>query len=290
MAPYNGDFCRALVPNDVQSDREDVRVKLVDYGVTINVPYSQLKVAAKQLIGVKFLGRFILEGVKPCPLAIDCFKSFIGTTLKMECDQPKPDASVKLIDPDTELNIAELINQMTTPSSSDEFKHEPEKVTCEDNKELMVIDNTKLGFNILTFVDEKYSLIYNKQRNLIQAVGKIVERFPIYTPTEENELILVKHGDHWFRGMFTELKDPTHAEIILIDIWKGIKVECKFIRKIPELLVQMPILTFAAEIEGYGSKIYPEKVTSLLPKFPLNENIFVKSLIQKDDDDYLIRI
>lgn len=297
LAPHNGDYCRALVLNDVRSASDEVMLKLVDYGLSAQIPFQQLKIAPKEIDNVKFLCRFVLDGIDPSSsFALDFFKSFIGSTLEMEteCEEPTSDASITLIDPDSKLNINSLIKQMTQSSCVDSYSVGEERVPIGNDKDLIVVDNTKLssGYNLITFVDERYSLIFNKQRNLIQTIGKLLEKFPPHLPTEEDEKIVVMHANYWYRGTFIDKPDGAdYATVILVDISKGVCIKLKDIRKCPAIIFEMPILSFTAEVDGFTSKIHKETVNALFPKFPIHENVRVKSLWKNADKvDYSIRI
>lgn len=287
LAPCNGDYCRALVINNTTSESDLVYVSLIDFGSTAEVPYHELKMLSEKFLHTRHTYRFNMDSTEFAnnAYAAECFKSFVGSILRMECDQPfiKPLSSVRLIEPNTNECINTLIKQMTLTFTIDEMKKNPAPIGT--NKELTVIDNTKLkdGLSFITFVDQSTKLECYRQRNQIQTIATILQKCPPYLPNKD-ELCFVHFNANWYRGSFDETFSETTASVLLVDIYKGVQVELKNIRKITQDFAQEPILTFTAALHGYSSKISKEEADGLMQKFKINDDIHATSVSESDDE------
>lgn len=285
LVAHNGGFARALIHNDVKSKHDEVIVLLVDYGVTAEVPFNALKMCPKNLSTIRFATGFYLEGSENIdnPYAISCFTSFIGSTLKLKCDElyARPRTAVQLVHPIANLNINELIKCMVHRFSFEKMTRKPAPIG--ENKELTVIDNSQLADNRITFVSEKDKLTFNKQHNQTQPIGMLLEKFPPYLPNDD-ELCLVKFEDIWYRGSFDKDQSNTsNAVFFLVDFQKGAPVELQNIRKLPEFLAILPILSFCAKPDGNYSKT----AESLQHTFEVNKIICAKSVSGSTSDSIL---
>lgn len=296
LACCNGDYLRALVINNVNSKQELVSVQIIDIGFTTKLEHQDLKVLPDKFSNVRLTYRFKLDDCvddSTNSYAVECFKSFVGSMVKMETDDTiiKPLSAVKLIEPNTNENINELLKQMMPGKCFTIEDHIIEPPSIGANIELTVIDHTKLkeGYNGITFVEQKKNLEYYRQRNQTQTIAKILERFPPYLPRED-ELCFVKSNDFWYRGCFCEKSSDTTATVLVFDIEKGVEIELKNIRKITDGFVQEPHLLFTASLHGYSREISTEQAYGLMHKFKVGDDILVKSVYMDEDEKYEFKI
>lgn len=299
LAPgRDGTFQRAVVQRDVHSQSGDVSVHFIDDGISAEMPYKKLKILPTNLNDMRFNHKFKLSDITKetgSLYAAKCFKSFIGATLRMEGDEStiKPQTSIKLIDPNTNQNINELIKQMTLTFTVDWLKWKSPPIGS--NKELTIVDKTKFenGDNLITFVDQEDTLLHYKQRNQIQSIARIIQNFPAHVPSD-NELCLVYFKDSWYRGAFEEKKSESSAVILLVDIFKVIEIELTNIRKITEDFVQMKVLAFTAAIKSFKGKILDARLSEDLVATVIDsiedEIVCAKTLNASSDGIYSIEM
>lgn len=282
LVPHGDGYARAIIQVNVQSKHDDVSVFLIDFGLSVNMPFHTLKVCPPEANIINIVAGFRLKGIKNKndPYTIDCFKSFTGSTLKLECNEQiaEPQSAVKLIHSMTNLNINELINSLTIPFPFKQMIGVPPPLG--NNKELTVIDNSMLSDNLITLVSETNILMFNKQHNQTQTIGMSLEKFPPYRPRLD-EICLVKYNGCWYRGSFEDDQQIDNTALFLLcDFRKGIDVEKKNIRKIPIPLAKMPILTISARIDE--KKLY--STDDLKHILQANKTVCVKSVSVNPND------
>lgn len=287
LAPYKGIYYRGLITNDTSkiTDRSEVMVLLVDSGRTTNVSVSLLRTIPEEYTKIAITRSFQLrglEGHENNSYVMDCLMSYVGTILQLGCDEitNSPRTKVSLFDPRTKQSINELIRQAGLTFSVNKLTRKSAPIGRKQT--LMVVDESKLrnGWNLLTFIDEKDSYQFNKQRHRIQAIGNELEKFPPYLPNKE-ELCLVKFDEFWCRGIFVEKElEMGDAIVLLIDIGKSIEIEEKCLRNITEELVRMPVMSFIGTLKGFNKTIPDAKVNAIIHKFKRNEAICVRSICE----------
>lgn len=265
FAQHNGEFWRALVRSDIKAESDPVSVELIDVGLTLHVPFNKLREIFEEFtsIEIKLTHSFLLHDVDgngaQCLYAAKYFKSMIGSTLRLQSNKQivEPNSKVTLIDPRTKRNINLSIKQCMAKFTIQALIRRP--IPCGKNQSLILVDDSKLkdGFNSITFIHKKDITEYRNQIAQIQMVGKIFDdMYPPFTPSVD-EVCLVKYDEHWHRGVLDSFSniEQTEAVIYLIDLQIGIDVELKYVRKINEDLVKLPILSLSASAEGFESCI-----------------------------------
>lgn len=297
MTPFKNDYYRGLVLDEAKSADESVTVRLVDIGLTIEIPIRELKPMPREYIHVRITYPFQLEGVEDASIdsyAAKCLQSYTGKRLLLDFDGEiaEPRSQVRLIDPLTKRNINELIKGMNRSFVAEEMIRNPAPIG--NNRKLITVDESKLrdGFNIITFIDSKDSSDFKKQNDQIQAVGHELEDYPPFKPKKEADLCLVKYQGLWHRGIFVDRNENTRLIVVLlIDIGKAVEVDSKDIRNIIEELVRVPVFSFIAAINSYPKEISNAKVGNIIHKFKANDLICIESICEGFDKGiYLIDI
>lgn len=290
LAPYKNGYYRAIIKGQANSD-DLVLVTLVDIGISLDVPFDQLKPIPNEYTQIKITNRFILDGVDDDSnqsYGAKCLHSFVGVELTMECDGEFAQrlTSVRLIHPDTKQNINDLVKQMQRSFNEDELIRIPAPLG--KNQKLCTVDESKLasGFNLITLVDPKDLSEFLEQNKRIQAVGNELKIYPSYEP-KDGELCLVMCSGQWHRAIFIEQStssdDGDDICVLLIDLLKGVFINSKSIRNVTIELVHMPILSFLANIKGFDQTIDKAKVANFSQKFKMMAMISVKSICESSD-------
>lgn len=272
FAQHNGNFWRALVKTDIKNRNDMVGVKLIDTGKTVEVPFNQLRQIFEQFANsmIKLTYSFRLKDVNDGTqniYAAEYFKTFVGSLLKIQSDKEVvlPKSKVTLISPQTKQNINQSIQEcMKTFTVGDLYK---KSAPIGTKQNLILVDDSKLfdGDNLITFIDKRDHQELAAQMEQIRSVAKIYEKYPPYTPSVD-ELCLVKYDECWHRGVLDSMIDMNDGIVYLVDLQKSIEIDLKDVRKINEVLVKLPMISFTGMVDGFHSKIDSKNRRILIKK------------------------
>lgn len=296
-APYNKEYYRALIMEDVCESDQFAKIFFVDIAKKAQIPPPKLKKVPNAFKATKLISLFYLKGIdktEKCEYALRCFQTFVDTEWTMESDgesdiEPRSDVmlsnSKQIV---ATLNV--FIQKLMQYSYEESLTIKPPPTG--PNRTIQAIDTSNLEFNenFISFIDTENLNEFNEIRDVIHRLGKRIEQFPAYSP-RPNEICIVRIDSLWHRAVPMDDDSKNDKALVrLIDYWKIVHVDPQDIRKINERGAKLPIITYTGAIEGYGETIDSPEVDKIRNKFKEDADVQVTEVECTDDVFYLIKI